>query len=419
MKNILVIGGGGREHAIAWKLSKSDSVNTVFIAPGNAASFEKSKNVAISATDIPELVNFAKNNEIYFTVVGPEAPLAKGIVDVFKKENLPIFGPIKDAANLEGSKVFAKEIMESANVPTAKAKSFTEANSAISYIEELGAPIVIKADGLAAGKGVVVAFDVETAFDAVRECLLDNKFGSSGAEILIEEYLPGREASVMAIISDQSICMLPVSSDYKRVFDNQEGPNTGGMGAISPTSVFSEDRLEEVKERVFRPVINELSKRGISYNGFLYAGLMVNDDGTFKVLEFNCRLGDPETQALMLRIEDDFFKLIETAIFIPEKLPEQVSLSNDYSMTVVLSSKGYPGEVEDGKEISGLDSVSSDIVVFQAGTRLYEGKTISSGGRILTVTSSANSLEDVRAKVYSAINKINFEGMHFRKDIGL
>jgi phosphoribosylamine---glycine ligase len=418
MKNVLVIGNGGREHAIAWKLSQSKAVKTVYLAPGNAARFEKSENVPVPATDIPALAEFAKQNDICFTVVGPEAPLAAGLVDVFQKEKLPVFGPLQAAANLEASKVFAKEIMEASGVPTARAKSFTEPDAARAYVESLGAPIVIKADGLAAGKGVVVADDIQTAHEAIRDCLEHQRFGSSGAEVLIEEFLPGREASVMAVISGESICMLPVSSDYKRVFDNQEGPNTGGMGAISPTTVFSEDRLEEAKETVFRPVVKELSKRGIPYTGFLYAGLMVHEDGSYKVLEFNCRLGDPETQPLMLRIEDDFFHLLELAVFTPEKLPSRVALSDDTAMTVVLASEGYPGEVNDGKVIHGLDSLPEGIIVFQAGTKREGDTVISSGGRILSVTASADSAEAVIKKIYDAIPSVSFEGMHYRKDIG-
>lgn len=419
MKNILVVGNGGREHAIAWKLSHSPQVKTVFIAPGNAAKFEKSVNVPISATDISGLLDFVKSNEIYFTVVGPEAPLAAGISDAFQKENLPIFGPVQAAANLEASKVFAKEIMEAAGVPTARAKSFSDSVAARAYVQELGAPIVIKADGLAAGKGVVVAMDIETAYEAVRDCLEDQKFGASGAEILIEEFLPGKEASVMAVIAGDSICMLPVSSDYKRVFDGHEGPNTGGMGAITPTLVFAESRLEEVKETVFRPVIKELEKRGIPFSGFLYAGLMVHESGSYKVLEFNCRLGDPETQALMLRIDDDFFEILETAVFSPEKLPAQVTLSKKTAMTVVIASRGYPGTVDDNKEIQGITDVPQGITVFQAGTKFIENKTLSSGGRILTVTADSDSVENVRRKVYDAITSISFDGAHYRKDIGL
>ncbi len=419
MKNILVIGGGGREHALSWKLSRSEKVGTVYIAPGNAARFEKSENVSIGAMDIPALVDFVKRSGVYFTVVGPEAPLAAGVVDAFRKEGLPVFGPLQVAARLEASKVFAKEVMEAAGVPTARAKSFSDPAEAHAYVDELGAPIVIKADGLAAGKGVVVALDSLGAHEAVKDCLESQKFGSSGAEVLIEEFLPGKEASVMAIISGDSICMLPASSDYKRVFDNQEGPNTGGMGAISPTGVFPESRLEEVKETVFRPVVKELLGRGVPYTGFLYAGLMVAEDGSYKVLEFNCRLGDPETQALMLRIEDDLFSLLECAVFTPEKLPSQVTLSAKTALTVVLASEGYPGEVNDGKEITGISSVPHDVMVFQAGTKQRGDSVISSGGRILSVTFLEDTCEKVREKVYNAIPQISFEGMHYRKDIGL
>jgi phosphoribosylamine--glycine ligase len=420
MKKILVIGSGGREHALAWKIAASPQVEKVFFAPGNAASFEKCEIIPIAMSDVPSLIHFVKTNEVYFTVVGPEAPLALGLVDAFQKEGLPVFGPVQAAAALESSKVFAKEIMEASRVPTAKARTFSNPDEARTYVQEVGAPLVIKADGLAAGKGVIVAHDLSTALDAVRDCLEDQRFGSSGAHILVEEFLPGKEASVMAIISDESICMLPISSDYKRAYDNHEGPNTGGMGAITPTPVLSESLLEDLKSEVFLPVIRKLKERGIPYTGFLYAGLMVLPDGSRKVLEFNCRLGDPETQPLMLRIDEDLFSILEKALFAPETLPPQVKCTDTTAITVVLASKGYPGNVDDGKEIHGLDKESdSPVIVFQAGTKLVDGKILSSGGRILTVTTTGRDLDEVRDKVYGAIKKISFEGMEYRTDIGL
>lgn len=418
MKNILVVGSGAREHAIAWKLAESSEVKSVFLAPGNAASFPKAINLPIASTDVESLASFARDNEIYYTVVGPEAPLAAGIVNFFRSKNLPIFGPTKEAARLESSKIFSKEIMEQAKVPTAKARSFTNIEAAKLYIDELGAPVVIKADGLAAGKGVYVCGTIEEAYDAIADCLENQRFGASGEEILIEEFLEGKEASVMAIIADGNISMLPVSSDYKRIRDKDQGPNTGGMGAISPSRILSEARLSEVKEKVFTPVLVTLRDLGIDYSGFLYAGLMVQSNGDFRVLEFNCRLGDPETQSLMLRIDEDFFKLIEWAIFSPERLPDEVKVNDKTALTVVIASAGYPDAVDDGKQITGFDAVAEDVIVFHAGTMVTNDHIVSKGGRVLSVCALGYSLDDVRDKVYQAISKISFSGMQFRTDIG-
>lgn len=422
MKNVLVIGSGGREHAIASKLAESKEVATVFFAPGNAATFDKCVRVPIPVSDFESLKAFAIDNEVYFTVVGPEAPLASGIVDYFRLHSLPIFGPTKEAANLEASKVFSKEIMIEAGVSTASSKTFTSSKEAEEYILSGSVPVVIKADGLAAGKGVCVALDYESALSAVRECLEDNRFGSAGSQVLIEEFLPGREASVMAVISNGSICMLPVSSDYKRAYDNNEGPNTGGMGAITPTPVFPESRLEEVKAKVFIPVVETLKKRGIDYSGFLYAGLMILPDESIKVIEFNCRLGDPETQALLERIDEDFFLLLEKAVFRPAELPPCVKLSDSTTIIVVLASKGYPLDPESGQEIHGLmntDTGDKTIKVFHAGTKQQDEKVLTAGGRVLAVVVSGDSVAEVRDKAYKRISQISFSGMQYRKDIGV
>ncbi|HMO17119.1 MAG TPA: phosphoribosylamine--glycine ligase [Oligoflexia bacterium] len=419
MKKVLVIGSGAREHALSWKISQSSRVSKVYGAPGNAAIFEKYENVQISSTDIEKLANFALEEEIYLTVVGPEAPLALGVVDLFKSRNLPIFGPSKAAAKLESSKIFSKMVMEEASVPTARAKSFSDAKLAFEYIKKVGVPVVIKADGLAAGKGVYVCHAIEEALNAVSECLESNRFGSSGSEILIEEFLPGKEASVMAIISGNNISMLPVSSDYKRIFDADKGPNTGGMGSVSPSSVFPESRLAEISDNLFLPIIKCLrDNHGIEYSGFLYAGLMVMPSGDYRVLEFNCRLGDPETQSLMLRVEEDFFELMEKAVFAPDTLPPCVKLGNGTALTVVLASGGYPGTVHDGYIISGLDLVHDGVTVFHAGTERKGLDIFSKGGRVLSVTGIGDSLSDVREAVYDSIKNINFSGMQFRKDIG-
>ena len=419
MKKILVIGSGGREHAISKKLLESPKVEKVFFAPGNGVDEDGIELVNLDLKDHDSIINFAKNSGVYFCVIGPEAPLADGLADSFLKAKFPVFGPTKSAAQLEASKDFAKTIMLKSGVPTASAETFSDQEAALSYLDIKGAPIVIKADGLAAGKGVTVALDIPSAKSAICDCLSGNRFGDSGSRVLIEDYLSGREASVMAIINNGNICMLPVSSDYKRVGDGDEGPNTGGMGAVSPTPVISESRLAEIKNKVFVPVISQLMEDGIPYTGFLYAGLMIAKDGSFKVIEFNCRLGDPETQSLLLRIDQDFFELLEMAIFAPSSLPEVVKLSPKTSLTVVLASAGYPDEVRDGMEISGVQgSYLSDVNVFHAGTRREGAKLISKGGRVLGVSALGSDLSDVVKKVYSQIESISFSGMQFRKDIG-
>lgn len=417
-KNILVIGGGGREHAICCKLLASQKVDKVYFAPGNAATEKDLLVVNLDPKNHLDVVNFIKASDIYYCVVGPEAPLADGLIDTLEQHGVACFGPSKAAAQLESSKTYAKEVMNSADVPTAVAEYFSTEAEALSYLDKVKAPVVIKADGLAAGKGVTVAMDLETARAAIIDCFSGNMFGSAGSLVLIEDYLEGREASVMAIINSGNICMLPVSSDYKRALDNNEGPNTGGMGAISPTPIFSEDRLEEVKSKVFIPVINELKNRGIDYKGFLYAGLMVSPNGTFKVLEFNCRLGDPETQSLLLRINDDFFELIETAIFNPQNLPPVVDLNPNTALTVVLASKGYPGDVDDNKEVTGLELCLEGCKVFHAGTKLVDNKVYTKGGRIFGVSGIYEDYNTAKESIYSVVDQVNFSGKQYRTDIG-
>ena len=416
---VAVIGNGGREHALAWKLAKSSHVEHVYLIPGNGVQEENITSTGISYGDLEAICEFYKKENLHYIIVGPEAPLSEGIVDELSKRDIRIFGPSKMASQMESSKVFSKGIMEEAGVPTAKSQTFSQSNEAVRWLSKHGAPVVIKADGLAAGKGVVVAMTLEEAHEAVLDCLENSAFGDSGSTILMEEYLEGREASVMAIISDGNICMLPISSDYKRVFDGQTGPNTGGMGAVSPTPILSEERLLEVRDTVFIPTINKLKEKGIPYSGFLYAGLMVHPDGSYKVIEFNARLGDPETQVLMQRIEDDLFEVMDNAINNPSKLPAVLKLSGMTALTVVLSSKGYPGKVYDGKVIEGINNVPEGITVFQAGTKKDGEKLISKGGRILTVTTTGTSIEETRTKVYAALKAISFEGMHHRNDIGL
>lgn len=419
MNKIAVIGNGGREHALAWKLAQSSAVEHVYLIPGNGVQEKKITSTGISLDNFEAIEEFYFNQNICYIIVGPEAPLANGIVDVLSKKNIKIFGPSKEASQMESSKVFSKGVMERAGVPTAKANTYSDSKEALNWLEENGAPVVIKADGLAAGKGVVVAMTKDEAKEAILDCLENSAFGASGSTILLEEYLEGREASVMAIISNGHITMLPISSDYKRVFDGQTGPNTGGMGAVSPTPVISETKLLEIRDTVFIPTINQLKKEGINYTGFLYAGLMVNSNGSYKVIEFNCRLGDPETQVLMQRIDEDLFKIMEIAILESENLPEITKMNELTALTVVLASKGYPAEVDDGYEIHGLDKALDNVTVFQAGTKRTDGKIISKGGRILTVTASGESIDATRRTVYEAIKGISFDGAHYRKDIGL
>jgi len=422
---VLVIGSGGREHAIAWKINQSSKLNKLFCAPGNAGTAQFANNVDISVLEIEKLAEFAKKEEIDLTIVGPEAPLAAGIVNFFEKENLKIFGPSKQAAELESSKSFAKEIMLASKVPTAKSEVFTELDKALSYIKQEKAPIVIKADGLAAGKGVTVALSLEQAEKAIRECLEDGRFGDSGARVLIEDFLDGKEASVMAIVDGKNVCPLVISQDYKRLLDGDGGPNTGGMGAISPTSVIGEDRLPEIIETVFNPVITELAKRGVEFKGFLYAGLMVSDDGTYKVLEFNCRLGDPETEVLLPRLESDLLEVLSAAES-GNLASVELHWSKDACVGVVLASKGYPLKSEDKKEVSGISTTDSttDLTkdstkVFQCGNYIEGEKLHTKGGRVFVVTAKAESVSKARELIYSKIEKVNFNGMQYRKDIGV
>jgi len=416
---VLVIGSGGREHAIAWKINQSAKLTELFCAPGNAGTESFAKNISIPADDVNALCLWAKDNEIDLTVVGPEAPLAKGVVNTFEAEGLKIFGPSKEAAQLEASKSFAKEIMESAKVPTAGAGVFEEYEVAKEYLLERGAPIVVKADGLAAGKGVTVAMNMDDAMNALDECMKSQRFGDSGARVVIEDFIDGREASVMVLVQDETILPLVISQDYKRLLDEDNGPNTGGMGAISPTPVLGEDKLPEVIETVFKPVIAELKSRGIAFCGFLYAGLIIDSKGEYKVLEFNCRLGDPETQVLMPRLESDILEAFEAAV--NKKLSEcKLNWSKKSCACVVASSAGYPSSSDDGKIISGVFEARENQLVFQAGTRRDDsGNLISKGGRILVVSALGDSLEQALEKAYSGIEEISFDGMHCRKDIGV
>ncbi|MBP9837679.1 MAG: phosphoribosylamine--glycine ligase [Proteobacteria bacterium] len=415
---VLVIGSGAREHAMAWKISQSPKKPEVFCLPGNPGTEAIATNVNVKLENLDAVVAWAIENKIDLTVVGPEAPLAAGIVDVFESKGLKIFGPQKKAALLESSKSFAKEVMLKAGVVTAKGAVFEDFNAAKAYVEKEGAPIVVKADGLAAGKGVVVAQNKQEAIAALESFMLENTLGSSGSKVVIEQCLVGKEASIIAIIDGEDVLPLVISQDYKRVDNGDQGPNTGGMGAISPTPVFSDSNINEVVETVFLPTIRELAKNGVRYRGFLYAGILVDQSGKANVLEFNCRLGDPETQVIMLRMENDLLDVLEKAV--AGKLSEvKLIASKKSAACVVASSKGYPGKVDDGKIISGLNAGSSDLQVFHAGTKKdAQGNVISSGGRILTVAALADNIEEALNKAYQGMSQVKFEGMHFRTDIG-
>ncbi|MCB0345759.1 MAG: phosphoribosylamine--glycine ligase [Bdellovibrionales bacterium] len=415
---VLVVGGGGREHAIAWKLKQSPKVTHVYCAPGNAGTAEIATNVDIDPKNLGALAVWAAEHKIALTVVGPEAPLADGLADVFAEHGLKVFGPSKEAARLEYSKYFAKEVMLKAGVRTAEGACFTSAEEAKSYIKEKGAPIVVKADGLAAGKGVVVAETVEEALAAVDEMMVDQSMGDAGRTLVIEEKLQGKEASVMAIVDGETVLPMVVSQDYKRLLNDDAGPNTGGMGAVSPTSVLPDEKVAQMVEDIFIPVIRELWARGIRYTGFLYAGVMIDADGAVRVLEFNCRLGDPETQILMLRLQSDLFSALLAAVNGNLETVE-LKWTKDAAACVVASSRGYPKSVDDGKKIEGLFAPSERIVAFHAGTESgSEGEVVSKGGRILAVAALGSSVSAALDNAYANIKRISFDGMHYRTDIG-
>lgn len=415
---VLVVGGGGREHALAWKLKQSPKVTQVYCAPGNAGTAQIATNIDISPKNLGALAVWAAENKIALTVVGPEAPLADGLADVFAEHGLKVFGPTKEAARLEYSKNFAKEIMLKAGVRTAEGACFDSAEEAKEYIREKGAPIVVKADGLASGKGVIVAQTLEEALAAVDEFMVEQTMGDAGNTVVVEEKLEGKEASVMAIVDGETVLPMVVSQDYKRLLDGDDGPNTGGMGAVSPTSVLPDEKVAQMVEDIFIPVIRELWARGIRYTGFLYAGVMIDPAGAVRVLEFNCRLGDPETQILMLRLQSDLFSALLAAVNGNLETVE-LKWSKDAAACVVASSRGYPKQVDDGKVIEGLFEPSERIVAFHAGTRGDEdGKVVSKGGRILAVAALGSSVSAALDNAYANLKRISFDGMHFRSDIG-
>lgn len=414
---VLVVGGGGREHALVWKLVNDSCRPEVFCAPGNAGTAGLATNLEIGSEDIPAIVAWACKNRPDLTVVGPEAPLCAGLTDALEKEGLRVFGPSKEAARMEGSKVFAKDVMVAAGVPTAQSSTFTDAAKAIDFIHDIGMPIVIKAEGLAAGKGVTVCATREEAERAVQEALVEGAFGEAGRRILVEEFLDGEEVSVLALTDGDHVVLLASAQDHKRAFDNDKGPNTGGMGAYSPAPVLKQEQLPGIERDVFACTLAELKSRGIHYKGVLYAGLMMTAKGP-KVLEFNCRFGDPETQVILPRIEGDLIPALQACIDGTLK-PGLVRYRPEACVCVVMAAGGYPGAYQKGKEIRGLETASKvkDAVVFHAGTRLQNGMVTTAGGRVLGVTALGATLKEAVDRAYKAVGKISYDGAMFRRDI--
>ena len=413
---ILTVGGGGREHAILWRLSKDAEKHELFAAPGNGGTAAIATNLPIPAEDVSALADWARANRPDLVVVGPEAPLCAGLADAISAAGIPVFGPSAAAARMEGSKAFAKDVMNAAGVPTAKAQTFTDSAAAIEALPAFGLPVVIKADGLAAGKGVVIAASAAEAEATVRSMLDSRQFGESSASILVEQFLEGEEASILALVDGERIALLPGAQDHKRVFDNDEGPNTGGMGAYSPAPVVTPEVEAFALEKIFRPTVAELKKRGIEYRGVLYGGLMIGPQG-INVLEFNCRFGDPETEAILPRIEGDFAALLLSCA--EGRMTTPVAVSPKACTTVVMAAPGYPGKYPKGLPISGLDAAAAlpDTVVFHAGTAVKDGTVVTSGGRVLAATALG---ADIRAAVdaaYRAVATISFDGAHYRRDI--
>ncbi|MDP1809617.1 MAG: phosphoribosylamine--glycine ligase [Actinomycetota bacterium] len=414
---LLVIGGGGREHALIWKLKQSPRVEKIYCVPGNGGIAELAECLPALAVD-GALVGWAVRQGVDLVIIGPEAPLVAGMADEFEAAGLPVFGVCREAARLEGSKSFAKEIMSAAGVSTAAARAFTDLDEAVAYLETGAAPYVVKADGLAAGKGVIIAEDFEAARRAISDCLVDRRFGDAGRQVVIEEFLAGQEVSVLAFVDGKTIKAMPPAQDYKRVGDGDAGPNTGGMGAFAPAPFLDEDGLAGVVTGILEPTIKALARRGIIYKGVLYAGLMLTETGA-KVLEFNTRFGDPETEALMPLFDGD---LVEVMLSCAQGRLAGVDVpwSTAKSLTVVLASEGYPESPVTGREITGLvEAAKKDVVIFHAGTRLEGGKMLTSGGRVLNVSAVAGSFAEAREKVYEAVKLIKFEGMRYRSDIGI
>lgn len=415
---VLVVGGGGREHAIVWKLAKSPQIDEIYAAPGNPGIGRLATCVNIAVENIPGLADFVKKNNIDLTVVGPEAPLVAGIVDEFENRGLAVFGPNKAAAQIEGSKIFSKNLMKKYNIPTADYKVFEDPNDAVSYIDTAPIPIVVKADGLAAGKGVIIAPDRSTAKEAVKTMMIDKAFGKSGSRIVLEEYLEGPEVTVLAFCDGKRAVPMVSSRDHKRVFDNNKGPNTGGMGAVSPAPAYTSEIAEVVERDIIQRTIDAMASEGAPFQGVLYTGLMITKNGP-KVLEYNCRFGDPEAQVVIPRLKTDLVEVMQ-AVINGDLTNVKIEWKNEVAVCVVIASGGYPGHYETGKFISGLDDAEKNgSIVFHAGTAKKDGKIATAGGRVLGVTALGKDLAEARKLAYESVSKIHFEGMHYRKDIGL
>jgi phosphoribosylamine--glycine ligase len=417
--NVLIIGSGGREHALAWKAAQNPSVGTVYVAPGNAGSATEAgvQNVAIDVMDFDQLAAFAKANNCGLTIVGPEAPLVGGVVDFFKAQGLRAFGPSKGAAQLEGSKAFTKDFLARHQIPTAEYQNFTEVEPALAYLKEKGAPIVVKADGLAAGKGVIVAETLEQAEAAVIDMLSGNAFGEAGCRVVIEEFLDGEEASFIVMVDGKNVVPMASSQDHKRVGDNDTGPNTGGMGAYSPAPVVTAEIHQRALDEVIYPTVRGMAAEGNDYTGFLYAGLMIMADGTPKVIEYNCRFGDPETQPILLRMKSDIVELCEAALD-GQLEGKTTEWDERCAVGVVLAAGGYPDDYSKGHVISGLptEEVEGE-KVFHAGTSLQDGQIVTSGGRVLCATALGNSVTEAQQRAYALARKISWDGVFFRNDI--
>lgn len=414
---LLVIGAGGREHALAWRLAQSPRIQKVFVAPGNAGTARENGLENVPLTSVDDLVAFAEREQIYLTVVGPEAPLAAGVVNAFRAKNLPIFGPTREAAQLESSKDFAKRFMQRHKIPTAAFATFGNAEEAHAYVDAQGAPIVVKADGLAAGKGVVVAMNSAEAHAAIDMMLTDNRMGDAGARVVIEEFLEGEEASFIVMCDGTHALPLATSQDHKRLHDGDEGPNTGGMGAYSPAPVVTPDVHARAMREIIMPTLNGMAQDGIPYTGFLYAGLMIAPDGGVKTLEFNCRMGDPETQPIMLRLKSDLVDLVEAAIHCRLKNIE-VEWDRRVALGVVMAAAGYPEAPRKGDTIHGLPPAGDDYHVFHAGTALSGKDVVTAGGRVLCVTALGANVRAAQMRAYDIAEQIEFDGMQMRRDIG-
>jgi phosphoribosylamine--glycine ligase len=416
---ILVIGGGGREHALTWKLKQSSGADRIFCAPGNAGTAQLAENVAISVSDVPALARFAKENRVDLAVVGPDDPLAAGIVDLFVAEGLRIFAPNKAAARIESSKIFAKELMRKEGIPTARAGTFDRSDDAMRFCDELRFPIVVKADGLALGKGVVIAPDAASARSTIDEMMNQGRFGEAGRRVVVEEFLRGTECSLHALVDGENYRLLDSARDHKRVLDGDVGPNTGGMGAFSPADNWNSKLQSQFGEGIMRPMLRGLRAEGITFRGLLYPGLMITENGA-RVLEFNCRFGDPETQAILPRMKSDLLPLLEATI---DGKIDNYSIEWDQrpAVTVVLASGGYPGKYETGKSISGLDeAVKLDrLQIFHAGTKQLNDEIVTAGGRVLAVTALGSTIAEARSRAYEAAARIHFENCHYRRDIAL